>query len=106
MNEKDEEHDSDEDIKIDFVKLKVVRWDNLQILILIGLIVFALFVGGQLGYRQGYTYVKDWYVEYLGRCTICICPDPDSNTQEFSYPGELFIMNQEKDNTTLTNYID
>ncbi len=99
----------DEETASDLIKidLKITRWDNLQILLLITLIIMALFVGNRLGYRQGYTYVQDWYETYINKSLICFEKIDGSSAVMVapSYLGDINIS-IEIDNETLSKYIE
>jgi len=64
----------DEELSYESInKLKKLLLDrhNLTLVVMIALVIMAFFVGTQMGYRQGYTYVDNWHKNYLDRHCIC-----------------------------------
>lgn len=77
-----EEHELNDE-QMQKVRKQLSDPNNLRMIVAITLIIIALFVGSRIGYMQGYSYVNDWYEEYIDR--ECFCPESYSQNKNSLY---------------------
>ncbi|KKM25283.1 hypothetical protein LCGC14_1596500 [marine sediment metagenome] len=75
------------DDEVDVKRLKKILGNNIMMIIIVTVAILALFVGQQIGYRQGYTYVNDWYESYINES--CYCSESRMTTNEYYAPFEI-----------------
>ncbi len=67
----------------------------IYVVVMIALVIMFLFVGKQVGYIQGYTYVNDWYENYIEK--QCTCTEVVNNKLAYSNSSNFWKLNVEQD---------